>query len=175
MLGRNVLGWFEAVALPDLGVERAYAKIDTGADHSVLHARDPVVHHEAGRSFVEFSPPLLRVQRDSLDFDSSSARRVRATLVDERIVRSSTGHEERRFQVEVELLLGARSLLARFTLTDRSGMRFPILLGRSTLTDGGFLVDPTRAECLGPPLPGRAARSVESNPRDAGSPAEDGG
>lgn len=148
----NVLGWFEAVSLPELGIERAYAKVDTGADHSVLHGRDPVVHQEEGGAFVEFSPPLLRVQRSSLDFDSSSARRVRGALVDERIVRSSTGHEERRFQVAVELMLGARRLRAHFTLTDRSGMRFPILLGRSTLADGGFLVDPTRSECLG--LPG---------------------
>lgn len=147
----SVLGWFEAVSLPELGIERAYAKIDTGADHSVLHGRDPVVHQEPAGAVVEFSPPLLRVQQSSLDFDSSSARRVRGLLVDERIVRSSTGHEERRFQVEVALVLGDQRLSARFTLTDRTGMRFPILLGRSTLADGGFLVDPTKTECLGLP------------------------
>jgi hypothetical protein len=139
-----VVGWFEPIALPELGIERAFARMDTGADFSTLHARD-VLLVEEGR-VVEFTPPLLRVQRASDDWQDGGLRRVRAPLVAERWVRSSNGGEEQRLVIRSRLVLGAASAAVELGLTSRGGMRFPALIGRSALAALGALVDPSRSE-----------------------------
>src|SRR5690606_40792141 len=57
-----LIGWHERVALPDLGVEQLFAKIDTGADISTLHASDIVILGQGKDCRVEFTAPLLRRQ-----------------------------------------------------------------------------------------------------------------
>ncbi len=60
------------------------------------------------------------------------------------IIRSSNGKEIRpvvKFDVEIK----GKVLNAEFNITDRSHMRFPILVGRNILTQG-FLIDPGEEE-----------------------------
>ena len=136
-----VLGWHERVSLPQFGIDAVFAKLDTGSDHSVLHARDIV---QLGGDLVEFALPLLLVQRSCQQFIAGGQRRIRGRLVDDRIVRSSNGKDEVRYVIETQLHLAQREFAVRFSLTDRTGMRFPLLLGRSALA-GRFLVDSSRA------------------------------
>ena len=63
-----------------------------------------------------------------------------AQIADERIVRSSNGSEEIRYVIEIPIGLWDRMLSVRCSLTDREGMRFPLLLGRSALRHE-FLID----------------------------------
>lgn len=137
------VGWREWISLPDLGIERIAAKVDTGARTSVLHARDVVRLEAGGSTFIEFTPPLLRHQERVQTWEKGGVRRVRAALADERIVRSSTGSDEHRYVVRTNVELGGESFECEFSLTTRARLRFPVLLGRSALR-GRFLVDVNR-------------------------------
>lgn len=141
---RRVIGWHEWLALPDLGIHRIAAKIDTGARTSALHARDMVVVHTPEGVMAEFTPPLLRHQSDAAAWPLGGVRRVRAPLVDERIIRSSNGVEEPRWVVRTTFVLGGIEFTCELTLTNRAGMRFPVLIGRQALR-GRFLVNPGRS------------------------------
>jgi ribosomal protein S6--L-glutamate ligase len=129
-----------------LGIDSAFAKLDTGADTSSLHARDIVVSPSGNE--VEFTAPFLRSQSDCRSWPGGGVRRVRAPLIDERIVRSASGEEVRRV-IETELVLGSERFSARFSLTNREGLRFFLLIGRDALA-GRFAIDPGRAHLLLP-------------------------
>lgn len=136
-----VAGWHEAVSLPDLGIEWAFAKLDTGADGSALHARDiHILVSEQEQKVVEFTAPLLRRQESCRGFPGGGVRRVRARLVEECIVRSSNGADEPRVVIATEVKLGPLTFTAHFSLTSREGLRFPLLIGRDALS-GRILVD----------------------------------
>jgi hypothetical protein len=62
-------------------------------------------------------------------------------------VKSSNGTSQIRYTVRVSLLLGDVSYRATITLTDRSAMRAPVLLGRRFLSRR-FLVDVSKVFCL---------------------------
>ena len=141
-----IVGWHERVSLPQLGIESAFAKFDTGADGSSLHARDIVILHDEG--CVEFTAPTLRRQSSCLSWPGGGVRRVRAPLVDTRIVRSSNGEEAPRPVVRSLFALGGSEFEVDFSLTSREGMRFPILIGRNAL-QGRFLVDSGNSHLLG--------------------------
>jgi|SRR6478735_6701287 len=142
-----VVGWFEPVSLPGLGIDLCYGRIDSGADYSTLHARD--VQLVGAGSEVEFTPPLLRRQSSAEAWPGGGVRRVRAPCLDQRIIRNSGGTEELRYVILTEVRLGNIEAETELTLTHREGMRFPLLVGRQTLVDlgPGILIDPSR-ECL---------------------------
>jgi len=76
-------------------------------------------------------------------------------IVDRRVVRSSTGHEEERLVVRTTIRVLDRDLDAELTLTNRDDMGFRMLVGREALR-GSILVDPGRSY-VGP-RPSRATR-----------------
>lgn len=144
-----VVGWHECIALPELEIEAVFAKLDTGSDHSVLHVTGLVA---VGPEEVEFTPPLLRRQKDCRSFEPGGVRRVRMTVVEERIIRSSNRSEERRPVVETVVRLGTLHFGARFSLANRETMRFAALLGRSALS-GRVLVASHAAHLTTPSEP----------------------
>ncbi|MBF0341087.1 MAG: ATP-dependent zinc protease [Magnetococcales bacterium] len=137
---RLVLGWREWASLPDLGVERIKAKIDTGARTSALHAVDPVLVTRDGQEYVRFR--LHPVQRKS-----KPELLCEALLVDSRRVVSSGGHIEDRFVIVTRMRLGEREMPVEITLTNRALMGFRMLIGRTSICKK-FLVDPGRSFLL---------------------------
>ncbi len=129
----TVVGWREWVALPDAGIRWIKAKLDTGARTSALHAFDVVELEEDGNAFVRFS--IHPWQRSEAD-----AQSMQLPLLDRRIVRSSSGHEEERIAVPMRVVLAGVEVSAEVTLTDRDEMGFRMLIGREALARG-FLVD----------------------------------
>ena len=134
---RTVLGWREWVGLPDLGVERIKAKIDTGARSSSLHATDLEYVTRDGRDWVSFA--IRPAQR------SAKGRiRAEAPLVDRRPVVSSSGTRELRPFVETSIVIGERVFPIELNLTDRRDMGFRMLIGRVDVRRR-FLIDPGRS------------------------------
>ena len=130
------LGWREWAVLPDLGLPRMRAKIDTGARSCSLHVDAQWRFSEAGAPWVGF-----RVR--------CGKRRIRmveafAPLVDEREVVDSGGHRGLRPFLRTTLWLAGQARPVEINLTDRGGMLFPLLVGRSAL-GGAFTVDPARS------------------------------
>jgi hypothetical protein len=64
-----------------------------------------------------------------------------------RRVKSSSGHTETRAVVETEVKIGKRVLRMDVTLTDRTDMGVPMLLGRNSIGHD-FLVHPTKSNIL---------------------------
>ena len=141
--GRKKLtfGWREWVALPELGIERIKAKVDTGARTSALHAFSVRDFEVAGQRRVEF-------KMHPNQGDTQTVVVCQADIKDQRVVRDSGGHEEQRWVIETMVSVGADAWPIEITLTARDDMLFRMLLGRTALK-GRALVDPSRSFLIG--------------------------
>lgn len=147
-----VLGWKEYLDLPELGITRLKAKIDTGARTSALHIADlRVIRDEGdGSGEIEFVVPLSRRHPErTVTARARMLRHVRVT--------DSGGASEVRPVIETELVLGPVRKRILLTLTDRAGMLFRMLVGRKAL-EHDFLVDVSRRYALRASNPAEAGR-----------------
>jgi hypothetical protein len=136
---KQVLGWKEPVVLETLGGIRLLAKLDTGARTSALHAVDIVYVKHRSAIWVEFDLP---------DIDQSRTHRFRQPLAEHRSVKSSIGTSQIRPVIVLTLSMAGQTWSTEVTLTDRSDMELPMLIGRSALK-GRFVVDPARTRLSG--------------------------
>ncbi len=132
------VGWNEHVDLPEWGVFRLGAKVDTGARTSALHAANVEL---LPRGRIRFEVVVHRTRRD---------RHVSVTtrLVRQARVRSSNGRFELRYFVRTVMRLGPVEKEIEISLVDRAKMVHRMLLGRAALR-GDFLVDVSRRHLLG--------------------------
>lgn len=130
-------GWREWADLPEWGIARVRAKLDTGARTSALHVAD-LEELPGGRIAFDVLPRRR------------SDRRVRVVtdVVRHARVRSSNGTSSTRFVVKTRLRLGAIEREIELTLVDRGAMLHRLLVGRSGLA--GIVVDPSRRYVLSP-------------------------
>ena len=127
----RTVGCRELVDLPELGLRMVPAKIDSGARTSSLHATILEQFTRDGENFVRFA----------VDFGPQHVRQVcEAVHIDWRGITSSNGETQRRMIVKTPLRIGGLTFRAEISLADRSDMKFPMLIGRSSLRRR-FLVD----------------------------------
>jgi hypothetical protein len=132
-----VVGWREWVGLPDLGIARIKAKVDTGARTSALHAFN--IHYIArhGKVWARFDVhPLQR--------DGKTVVHCEAPLIEERYVTDSGGKRTLRPVIETRIGVGDSVHVVEVTLITRDAMGFRMLLGRQAIRDR-FLVDSSRS------------------------------
>jgi len=119
------------IHLPEWGGFFIPAKIDTGAFRTAVHCESCTeIQTEQG----------LRLK---VIFDwESNGKTVSHEFSDykKRIIKNSFGQTEERFCLRTILKIGQKSIRSEISLTDRSGMKYPILLGRKTIGKK-FLVD----------------------------------
>ncbi len=137
---RITVGWREHVELPELGVPRIKAKIDTGARTSALNARDVEIVEEDGRAFARFTVPITSI---------SKVVRSTAHFVGERPIKNTSGVPENRVIIRTLLRLGTGVWPIEVSLAERDNMAFDIILGRTAIRRHRLLVDPGRSFLLG--------------------------
>ncbi len=130
----HVIGWREWVALPELGVAKVRAKIDTGARSSSLHAYHMEFFEVDGSRMVRFRPEPGKKG----DF-------VEVPVIAERKVRNPGGREEIRPVISTRLRWNGRMWRIELNLTRRDEMGFRMLLGRQALRNRRILIDPGRS------------------------------
>jgi len=120
-----VIGRSDIVDLPDLGVENIHAKIDTGAYRSSLHCKK--VYLENG--FLYFT------LHTATGFQEYATKEW-----SQKEIRSSNGKIQKRYVIKTSMKLFGRRYKASISLSDRSKMKNPLLIGRKMLTKR-FIVD----------------------------------
>lgn len=122
----RLIGRRTFVQFPEFGLDKVVAKVDTGAYSSSLHAVN------------------TKVEDNLLHFDlvKSDKSLVHCTAHEftQKLVRSSSGHQQIRYLITTPLIVGGKRMRTTIGLTDRSGMKYPVLLGRK-VTRSKFLVN----------------------------------
>lgn len=145
-----VLGWVETARIAG-GALRLEAKLDTGADHSSIHAPAPEAFERGGEEWVRFR----------LVDDAGATATLERPV--ERIarVRSSTGAVDARYVVRLIVCVGPIEREVEVNLNDRGAMVYPLLIGRSFLA-GRAVVDPGRRHAAAPACPESASQAASA-------------
>lgn len=131
-----VIGWLEHLALPDLGLMNVRAKIDTGARTSALHATEITAFMQGDVEMVRFMAQLDEGQAPVL---------IETPIYDRREIKNTSGVPEERIVIRTKLLLTDRTWPITVSLSDRSNMRFAMIVGRTALKKHNIAVHTRRA------------------------------
>jgi len=140
-----VVGWREWLSLPELGVEAIKAKVDTGARTSAIHAFSVEPFDKEGELWVRFG---MHPHQEDTDTEVW----CEAKVIDQRSITDSGGHSEQRYVIETQVTLGHSTWSMEATLTNRDTMLFRMLLGRTAMTAGNIVVNPTLSYLAGQSL-----------------------
>ncbi len=132
--GRLILGTVETVRLDPLGIIYE-ARIDTGAETSSIDAQNIVLFERDGRRWVRFE-----LQDAGQNEPVVVEKRVRRFVL---VSQTNSLEPDRRPVVRMRIQVGASIETVDISLTNRSRMSYPILLGREYLLDRA-IVDVSR-------------------------------
>ncbi len=130
---KEIIGRIEIVDLPQWKLEQIEAKIDTGAFSSSLHCHNIEQFKKEEIKWVKFN--LL-----DPDHQAYNEKLFSMPVHDFREVKSSNGQVEPRVFVKTQITFFEQNFDIEFSLTDRSEMKYPLLIGRKFLKNK-FLVD----------------------------------
>ena len=133
--GKEIIGAIEWIYMNPPG-RHFRARVDSGAETSSLSASDVTEFERDGDDWVRFT-----FQHDSADEPVGFELPITRTVL---IRQVSSDTPMRRFVVELDIRLGQKLQTTEFTLTDRSNMTYPVLLGRAFLMDL-YVVDVSRS------------------------------
>lgn len=130
---KMLIGRKEDIDLPKLKLKDLDAKVDTGAYTSSLHCHHIKVKEIDGTKFLTFKlldPEHASYQKKIFKFKN----------FERKYVKSSNGQKELRYVIKTTLRIYGIDIETEFSLTDRSSMKHPVLLGRKFINQG-FIVD----------------------------------
>ena len=134
---KKLIGRRELVSFPELDIEDIEAKVDTGAFTSAIHCSD--IHEETKPDGTKvicldlLDPSHPQYNHKKLEFAEYELREIK----------SSIGEKQERFVIKTMIRLYDETIEAEFSLSDRSDMKYPVLIGRKLLK-GRFIVDVSR-------------------------------
>lgn len=123
---KKLIGRHVNIDLPEIGLFKTEAKVDSGAYSSALCAREIFVEN----GVLSFSPYINGKKYPPIKTNDFK----KATIV------NSSGKAQERYVIKTKIVIMGKRLETSFTLTDRSEMKIPILLGRKLLR-GHFLIN----------------------------------
>ncbi|HRH02217.1 MAG TPA: RimK/LysX family protein [Bacteroidia bacterium] len=135
-----IIGRREKVSFPDLGLKLVEAKIDTGAYTAALHCSRIWVEEKAGVAVLCF-----KILDDTHPRYSEKTHEF--LVFGKRKIKNSSGIFESRFTIKTPIKIGRKKIQATLSLTDRAGMKYPVLVGRKLLHNR-FIVDVTELNLL---------------------------
>jgi hypothetical protein len=130
---KKLIGRREKITLPEWSLKNVTGKIDTGAYTSSIHCEYVEEKEVDGKKVL-----LFKVLEPS--DKKYNGKILRSENYSQKKVKNSFGQAEIRYKVTTKVIMFDVEFDAEFTLTDRSKMRNPILLGRKILI-GRFIVD----------------------------------
>ena len=131
----KIIGAFEYVDFPILGIEKEKAKIDTGAGVCAIHSFMQEIVIKNGETFLCFN-----VLNPNLVLSTNKFKTVNIT--------NSFGDTEKRYQIPLTIRINSEIYNIDFTLTDRSDMDYKVLIGKNLLDVGNFVIDVKKVTIL---------------------------
>jgi hypothetical protein len=126
---KSIIGRREWASLPEFGLKNVKVKIDTGAYSSSIHVS--LIEEVDGILYVVFlDSNHPEFQNNPFSFKEFRRKKVK----------SSNGIIQERYFIKTYIVLGSVKIKTEFSLTQRKGMRYPILIGRKLLNKR-FLID----------------------------------
>ncbi|MGB1031014.1 MAG: ATP-dependent zinc protease [Flavobacteriales bacterium] len=127
-IGRNDKADFPEIDLMNISI-----KIDTGAYTSSMHCHDIKEIEDDGVKFIEFK--VLDPTHPEYEDRVFKTKNYKV-----KTLKSSFGNVEQRFIVSTIIKIFGEQFPIQMSLSDRSEMKFPVLIGRRFLK-GRFVVD----------------------------------
>jgi len=124
-----IIGRAEKIAFPELGIDSAHAKVDTGAHRSSIDA--------SSANVVDGVLEYVLFREGDKNYTGEVIREEKFRSIK---IFNSFGESQDRFEVKIWVSLGKKKVKTGFTLADRSKKLYPVLLGRKLLNDR-FVVD----------------------------------
>ncbi|GAC22226.1 ATP-dependent zinc protease family protein [Paraglaciecola arctica] len=131
---KHLVGALELCDLPQLKLNGLEARVDTGATTSSLHVDNIVKFKKEKEKWVRFD-----IHPDSHDVSKLMQREAKVKSV--RKVKSSNATKQTRYVIETDISIAGMQWGIELTLTDRSEMKYLMLLGREAMS-GRLIVDP---------------------------------
>ena len=116
------LGWREWVTFPSYNNCKLKAKIDTGAKVSSIQARNIEVYSKGSIKWIKFN--ILQAK---------SLKYIDTKLLCYKKIKNSFGDSEVRPVVRLKIKIGREIWNTDISLAKRSGLTYPMLIGRNTL------------------------------------------
>jgi len=135
----TIAGYIETVTFPDYGITLD-AKLDTGAKSASISVRDLERFRRGGKTWYRFTIKGANGKTATIEQATNRVARIMRAEVD----------DTRRPIVRLKLCLAGHVAVTDFTLTDRSGQDYQVLIGRKFL-GSHILVDSGRTHLF----PGR--------------------
>lgn len=135
-MSQIIIGRKDRADLPDFGLSRIQVKIDTGAYSCSVDCRSARLVKKNGIEQLE----VIFLNSERPEF---SGEKYYFTEFVSKKVTSSTGNSQIRFFINGRIILFGKEFTTLFSLSKRSGMKSPVLIGRKLLNHN-FLVDPSK-------------------------------
>lgn len=130
---KKLIGRKDKVDFPELLLNDIEVKIDTGAYTSSIHSREieeVVIEGELSIRFILMDP--AHADYNEKEFVTKNYTK--------KVIKNSFGTSEQRFAIRTEIKIFNETLPIELTLSERSEMKYPVLLGRKFLNKV-FIVD----------------------------------
>ena len=132
----KIIGRIDKADFPELFLSNINIKVDTGAYTSTIHSHHIKEIVIDGEKHIEFQllDPTHSKYRDEI-FKTKRYKKKR--------VKNSFGKSEQRFVVETIIVIFEEEYPIELSLSERSDMKYPILIGRKLLNKR-FIVDTSK-------------------------------
>lgn len=133
MKNKITIGKKDKADFPELNLFDIDIKVDTGAYTSSIHCHKIKELVEDGVKYIEFQ--LLDPSHKDYNH-----KKFKVKFYKEKKIKSSNGKGQKRYIIKTKIFIFNKTFTLELSLSERSEMRFPVLIGRKLLNKK-FIVD----------------------------------